>query len=146
MKRTLAILLLSLLVLNVSAQKKRCKNDFSPEKFQIELEQFITRNACLTPQEASKFFPLYNEMRDKQRSLNDEKKQLKRIKPVTEAECKKYIQEIDKIDLEVKQLQRRYHEEFMRMLPASKVYDIIKAEDKFHRQAFKRMADKVKKK
>ncbi|MDO4160579.1 MAG: hypothetical protein Q4D41_09000 [Prevotellaceae bacterium] len=146
MKRTLAILLLSLLVLNVSAQKKRFKNDFSPEKFQIELEQFITRNACLTPQEASKFFPLYNEMRDKQRSLNDEKKQLKRIKPVTEAECKKYIQEIDKIDLEVKQLQRRYHEEFMRMLPASKVYDIIKAEDKFHRQAFKRMADKVKKK
>ena len=30
---------------------------FSPEKFQAEMEQFITQEACLTPEEAAKFFP-----------------------------------------------------------------------------------------
>ena len=31
---------------------------FSPEKFQADMEQFITQEACLTPEEAAKFFPL----------------------------------------------------------------------------------------
>ena len=38
----------------------------------------------------------------------------------------------------MKQLQQEYHNRFMYILPASKVLKIIKAEEKFHRRAFKR--------
>ena len=42
---------------------------FDPERFEVELEQFIATDAALTPQEASVFFPLYKEMQTKQRFL-----------------------------------------------------------------------------
>lgn len=127
-----------------NAQKHSDKCGFSPDDFHARLEQFITRTACLSPVEASKFFPVYKEMREKQRVLHDEMMKYKRIKPVTEADCKRYIEQIDKLEIEIKQIQRRYHEKFLHVLPASKVYDVMKAEDKFYRQTFKRMADKKK--
>ena len=37
------------------------------------------------------------------------------------------------------QLQQEYHARFLTVLPASKVLSVIRAEEKFHRQAFRRM-------
>lgn len=141
-KRLLSILFCAMATLAVQAQKHNDKCQFSPEEFHAQLEQFITKSAGLTPKEASKFFPLYSEMLKKQRSLHDEQRNYKRIKPVSDSECKRYVEQMDKIDVEMKQIQRRYHTKFMQLLPASKVYDILQAEDKFYKQAFKRMADK----
>ena len=49
---------------------------------------------------------------------------------------------MDKNDIEIKQLQQVYHAKFLTFLPAGKVMRVIKAENKFHRMAFKRMAPK----
>ena len=92
---------------------------FSPEKFQADMEQFITQEACLTPEEAAKFFPLLREMHKKQRAIQMQIKKECKIKP------------------ELKNIQQTYHNKFFCVLPASKVYDVIKAEDRFHRRAFK---------
>lgn len=43
-------------------------------------------------------------------------------------------------------IQKTYHEKFLQILPAKKVYDILNAEDRFHRQMFKRTANKNHKK
>lgn len=144
MKRFIFIFFILLTLTKAGAQHKH--GTFTPERFQAELEQYITRKAGLTPKEASKFFPVYSEMLRKQRAVHEEIKALKRIKPTTDAECKKNIQRRDKFDIEIKQIQKTYHEKFMQILPAKKVYDVIKAEDRFHRQAFKRVADKARKK
>ena len=40
-------------ILPVSAQQK--SGGFNPKKFEADLEQYITTNACLTPQEAEVF-------------------------------------------------------------------------------------------
>ena len=37
----------------------------------------------------------------------------------------------------MKQLLKTYHEKFVKMLPATTVFKILKAEDKFHRQLIK---------
>ena len=42
---------------------------FNPEKFEAELEQYIVTEVCLSPRESAQFFPLYREMRRKQRAL-----------------------------------------------------------------------------
>ena len=54
-----------------------------------------------------------------------------------EVECKKCVQKRDVYELELKNIQQTYHNKFFCVLPASKVYDVIKAEDRFHRRAFK---------
>lgn len=111
---------------------------FDPKRFEAELEQYITIHASLTPQEASKFFPVYRQMMKKMRSCFDEMRRYHFVNPADERGCAEAIRRQDELDIEMKQLQQEYHNRFMYILPASKVLKIIKAEEKFHRQAFKR--------
>jgi len=41
------------------------------------------------------------------------------------------------MELELKSIQQVYHNKFLNVLSASKVYDVIKAQDRFHRRMFK---------
>jgi hypothetical protein len=111
---------------------------FSPERFDAEIQQFIVQEAHLTPQESAKFFPVYKEMQRKQRAIYDRMRQMGKVKPQDEAGCQKAIQEHDNIEVELKRIQQTYHNKFLDILPASKVYDVIKAEDHFHRRMLKR--------
>ena len=107
---------------------------FSPEKFQADLEQYITKEACLTPQEAAKVFPVYKEMQAKQRTVYERQRQLGFGKPADEKGCEKNIRQRDEYDLELKRIQQTYHNKFLSIISASKLYDVINAEDRFHRQ------------
>ncbi len=126
-------LLLMMCILNIQAQDNRNER-FSPEKFENDLKAFITKEASLTPQEAEVFFPIYSEMREKHRDLFEKQSKLSKTKPQDEKGCQKIIRESDAIDVEFKRIQQTYHEKFFKVLPASKVYDVIKAEDRFHRR------------
>ena len=107
---------------------------FSPEKFQADLEQYITKKACLTPQEAAKFFPIYKEMQSKQRAVYERQRQLGWVKPADEKGCEKVIRQRDEYDLELKRIQQTDHNKFLSVISASKLYDVLNAEDRFHRQ------------
>lgn len=146
MKRYLIILLLfgaSSLV--TFAQRHHGKHDFDPAKFKAEMEQFITTEACLTPQEASQFFPLFNEMLRKERALFDQISTLQRVKPATEQGCAEAVRTRDMIEIQIKELQQQYHNRFLKLLPACKVYDAQRAQHRFHRQMFKREVCKNRK-
>ena len=132
------MMLLAVASLNVAAQGH---NRFNPAKFKADLERFITVEACLTPREAAAFFPLYDEMNNKQRVLYDKMRELRRMKPIDEERCKKVIAEIDQLEIEIKQLQSNYHARFLSIISASKLFDVIKAESKFHRQAMRNAAN-----
>ena len=127
---------MSLLVaLTVAAQApKNQPQRFSPEKFQADLEQYITKEACLTPQEAAKLFPVYREMQAKQRGVFEHQRKLGWVKPADEKGCEKAIKQRDEFDLELKRIQQTYHNKFLSIISASKLYDVINAEDRFHRQ------------
>jgi len=137
MKRFSMILLSLAVVLGVAAQgaqQQQHPQKFSPEKFQAELEQYITKEASLSAQEAAKFFPIYKEMQAKQRVVFDRQRQLGWGKPSDEKGCEKAIRQRDEYDLELKRIQQTYHNKFLSVLPASKLFDVIRAEDRFHRQ------------
>ena len=106
---------------------------FSPEAFDAAMQDYITREAGLNVQEAAKIFPVYKEMMAKQREVFEKQRKMVRVKPQDEAGCLKAIKERDDYDLELKRIQQTYHNKFLELLPASKVYDILKAEDAFHR-------------
>lgn len=110
---------------------------FSPEKFQADLEQFITKEAALSKEECDKFFPLYREMQQKQRAVYKQMKALGMNKPADEAGCKQAVQKRDALELEQRRILQTYHNKFFTVLPASKVYDVIIAESRFHRRALR---------
>ena len=125
---------LSMTAQNQTENEKRQK--FDPAKFETQLEQFITKHADLSQQEAAAFFPLYREMRSKQRGYFEE---MRKFRHVDTSDDKKCREAIDKNDLEMKEIQKDYHGKFLKVLPANKVLKVIKAEEKFHRNAFQRV-------
>ena len=150
-QRRLFSVLLTVLVMMMPlaaiAQQKHQDNKqrkFSPEQFEQKLQDFITTEAHLSAEEAAKFFPLYKEMRQKQHQLMKSQRYDKRQKALSEEECRQRISDRDDTELKQKRIQKDYHRRFLEVLPATKVYDIIQAEDRFHRHMLREMRDKSK--
>ena len=137
--RTTVLMILMLCTFGVANGQHRKRPSFNPAKFEADLEQFITVNACLSPSQAASFFPVYRQMMKKQRALFDEMRRLRMINPKDNEACEEAIRKQDELDIQIKQLQQEYHGRFLMMLPANKVLSIIKAEEKFHRQIFRKM-------
>lgn len=137
--RTTVLMILMLCTFGVANGQHRKRHHFNPAKFEADLEQFITVNACLSPSQAASFFPVYRQMMKKQRALFDEMRRLRMINPKDNEACEEAIRKQDELDIQIKQLQQEYHGRFLMMLPANKVLSIIKAEEKFHRQIFRKM-------
>lgn len=135
MKKVL-LLFISLMSLTQASAQFGNMPKFDPQQFQANMEQFITTEAALSPKQAEAFFPVYREMQKKQRVLFDQQRRLRHIKPTDEAGCREAIQKSDDCELQLKEIQLQYHKKFMKILPASKVYDVLRAEEKFHRQIF----------
>lgn len=139
-RRCLMMLMMLLtLATTVSAEGRGKRPPFNPAKFEADLEQFITCHAGLSPREASKFFPVYRQLMKKQRMLFEEMRRYRHVNPKDNEACADAIRRQDELDIQIKQLQQEYHARFMLILPASKVLDVIRAEELFHRQMFKKM-------
>ena len=124
--------------LSVQMFAQGAQSKFSPEKFDAALQQFITKEACLTPQESAKFFPIYKEMQTKQRALLHRQRTIAKVKPSDNKGCEDAIRKRDETELELKRIQVTYHDKMLTVLSASKLYDVLKAEDRFFRQQMRR--------
>lgn len=142
MKRYLFILMMFMAVVCANAQQPQRNGAprFNPEKFVADLERFIIKEAHLTQQEATAFFPLMKEMFAKQRELFWKHRELERTVPRNDKEALALINDMDKLDIEIKKVQAYYHAKFLKVLPASKVLACIKAEERFKHVSMERMA------
>ena len=84
-------------------------------------------------------------MRKKQLAILGEERRCRYIDFNNDAACAEAIKRHDDNDINMKKIQKAYHIRFMKILPASKVFKIIRAEDDFHRQMFKRASRRDKK-
>lgn len=139
MKKVLLLFILLMSLTQASAQFGNMPK-FDPQQFQANMEQFITTEAALSPKQAEAFFPVYREMQKKQRVLFSEMRRFRHMDINDNRACEEVIEKQDKMDIQMKEIQQRYHVKFMKVLPAGKVFKILRAEEKFHRQAFKRVA------
>lgn len=74
MKQLIFILCLLATTFNMAAQQvgqQNKRHQFSPERYKQRLEEFVTKEAGLTADEAARLFPLLHEMQEKQRKNND---------------------------------------------------------------------------
>ena len=136
MKQWLFIALLCITSLGVVAQAQESRGDrhFDPQKFQQMVEQSLTAAASLTPEEAKAFFPLYNEMRTKQREMG---KQIRQLKKDASGDDKAYtstILRIKQLQVDMAELEQNYYKRILKVLPPEKLFKVMRAEDDFHRR------------
>jgi hypothetical protein len=134
MKKLLILLCLCLTATLAKGQERKA---FSPQKFQEELEAYITKEASLTSKEAEAFLPLFREMGTKQREVYRNMRKLGHDMPDSDEKCREIIKKRDCMDVKLKTIEQEYHNKFLEVVSPKKVFKIIKAEEKFYRGKLK---------
>ncbi|MBN1107431.1 MAG: hypothetical protein JXR66_04040 [Bacteroidales bacterium] len=108
---------------------------------------FFTQRLNLTPGEATKFWPLYNELQGKRAAIQTERAQLnRRVNQQPDklgdeeltAICDKLVElEVRESDLTVK-----FHEQIKRVLPPIKVFRFYRAENQFKTMLLKQLQER----
>lgn len=135
-KLVLSFLLLLAPCFLLNAQKNG-RGKFNPEEFKAKLESYVTKEAGFTQAEAQAFFPIYFEMKGKQRALQRQIFQLKKNAPqdgANDSEFAQTIQKIKDLGVEMAGLEVTYYKKMCQAVSPQKVYKAMCAEDRFHRE------------
>ena len=136
MKKTLIIFSLLIFSITLMAQPQQ-RGKFNPEEYKAKLESYITGEAGFTQSEAQAFYPIFFEMKGKQRGLQRKVFQLKQNAATANTNDNDYastIQKIKDLGVESAKLEVSYYKKMCQVVSPQKVYKAMCAEDKFHRQ------------
>jgi len=111
------------------------------EKIEAVRVAFITQKLNLTPDEAQKFWPVYNEYQDKLKAARKEFRQQPTIF-TTDKEAQDYLD----AELLLKQrefsLYKEYYEKIKKTIPVKKVAQLREAEEDFKKELLKQLQGK----
>ncbi|MDE6180420.1 MAG: hypothetical protein K2G02_04735 [Phocaeicola sp.] len=131
----------------MQAQDKK-KEGFSKEEFRSRQEAYLTQKAEITKEEAARFFPIYFELQDRKKAINDkawEQARKGKDPQATNADYEQIIEGIVKARIEAGKLDLEYLLRFKKILSPQKIYKLQRAEMKFHRDLLKIMHQPHKK-
>ena len=120
----------------------------SREEFRAKQQAFITQHAGLTKEEADKFFPVYFELQDRKKQLNDEAWDLLRKgkdEKTTEAQYGEILEGVYDARMSADRLDKNYLAKFKKILSYKKIYLVQRAEMRFQRELLKGMQRNDKK-
>ena len=95
-----------------------CDQHLSREEFRAKQKAFIIEQAGLNKEEAAKFFPVYFELQDKKKKLNEK---------------------VANNRIAADQLDKTYLGKFKKILSSKKIFLVQRAEMRFHREMIKGM-------
>lgn len=109
---------------------------FNKQEFRQRMQNYITKEANLTQEEAKAFFPIYNEYKDKQRQIHMSIGKLKKNTPQDNDEeaYKKCLMEMAKLNAEMAGLDSVYYKKICKAISAQKFFKILTIEDRMHRK------------
>jgi hypothetical protein len=131
------------------AQPKDKNHENRWEKFRAEKVAFLTSNLELSPAEAQKFWPVYNQLEKERWEAQKFRREME--ERVVEAEESMSEQKIKQLTREFAgSLQKEadllvdYNEKFLEILPPGKVLKLYKVENEFRMYMIKKFRDRRK--
>lgn len=95
---------------------------------------YITSRLALSPQEAERFWPLFNEMEEERERIFLKYDLERPADSISEADAARRIEQSFRLDEELLALRRRYYERFKQVVPASKIVKFPEADREFKRE------------
>lgn len=119
------------------------------EKLEALKVAYITKELELSPVEAQTFWPLYNELDDKMRSLRKQRRSNRlnnkeNQEALSDAELSKAIDRDLAIEQQELDLKKEYNERFKKILPIAKVAKLHQAEHGFRRELLRGAKDRTR--
>jgi len=148
------LLLLSILFLNsaqLSAQRPGGPPPPMTKEQREEIESmkiaFLTKRLELTPDEAKKFWPVYNQSSSEVESLREaRRKQHQEMRQNRENLSDKDYERIVDSEISFRQqeldIMKKYNVQYKQILPMKKVASLYKAEEDFKRELLEKMRDR----
>lgn len=141
---TLCLLLLSIFSF-AQTQGSRIKKD----KIRALKVSYITTELNLSPDEAAKFWPVYNTFEDKQMEIRKQKmksykgrKEENSLDNISEKEASSLLSQMESTDDDMYQLRKKFISNLKDIIPAVKILKLKKAEDEFSRKLLQQYRDK----
>ena len=107
---------------------------------------FLTQRMDLTPEEAQKFWPVYNqydkEIEAARKELRDLRKNVRGQGQLTEATASKAIDDAMAAFQRELDIRKRYAGEFKKVIGAVKTVELLRAEKDFNRELLKRLHER----
>ncbi len=150
MKRQILILLTGALIfLNLDAFTQDNSHESRREKYRTEKIAFLTSHLDLTPAEAEKFWPVYNQMEKEKWETQKARRELEnKVRDAEESLTEKEVIQLTRDYAGSMQqegeLNTKYNEKFLKILPPQKVLGLYKAENEFRMYMFKMYRDRSK--
>ena len=111
---------------------------------------YITDELKLTPEEATKFWPLFNAYEEKQKSFRKERIRsfmdqsgTSNIDKMTEKEAASILNDIENSEEDAFQNRKKFVASLKQILPATKILKLKKAEEGFNKKLLKQFRDKT---
>ena len=137
MRKVIALIVLLCGFMPVLWAADGCDQHLSREEFRAKQKAYITEQAKLTKEEAARFFPLYFELQDKKKMLNDESWHLMhkgKEDEITETQYGEINEKIVNNRIAADQLDKTYLSKFKKILSNKKIFLVQRAEMRFHRE------------
>jgi len=117
------------------------------EKIQAHKIAFLTQKLNLNVQEAQIFWPVYNELQQKQAKINKAKRERmrnfsERMSSMSDQELEKLADEQINDDLKLAKLKLEYHQKFKKVLSIKKLIRLYKAERNFKNNLLKKLKER----
>jgi Spy/CpxP family protein refolding chaperone len=149
MKKIIAftIILMVAATSTIYAQHSDKDHDNKWEKFRAEKISFLTNELDLTPEEAQKFWPVYNQLENERWEAQKQRRELEeQVREAEESMSDRKIVQLTRdyagsMQKEANMLVE-YNEKFLEILPPSKVLRLYKAENEFRFQMIKKFRDR----
>lgn len=117
------------------------------QEIKAQKTAYLTQQLDLSPEEAQKFWPVYNqydkEMEAARKEMRAAHKALKKDTEVTEAEASAAIDKEMSGRQKELDIRKKYVVEFKKTIGAVKTMKLGKAEREFHKELFKRVRDRM---
>jgi hypothetical protein len=149
MKKFMVLALVIFFTFNANAQKTDKDHKDRWEKYRSEKIAFLTTYLDLSPEEAQKFWPLYNQLENERWDAQKLRKEMEgkvleakenlpdhKIRQLTREFAASMKKEADMLVV--------YNEKFLEILPANKVLTLYKGESEFKMHMFKKFRDRHK--
>ena len=143
-RNTFALLLLFIGVASTAAQAQR-RSEEEIKKIQDAKVAIITNRLNLTPEQSTDFWPMYNEYSQKRREIHRAQRKIindKKAEGQNDESVLNNLKEVQELRQKELDLEKEYQNRFLKVITASQVIELYKAERTFNDMLIQRWKQK----
>lgn len=143
-RNTFALLLLFIAAVSTTAQAQR-RSEEEIKKIQDAKVAIITNRLNLTPEQSTGFWPMYNEYSQRRREIHRAQRKIindKKAEGQNDEAVLNNLKEVQELRQKELDLEKEYQNKFLKVITASQVIELYKAERTFNDMLIQRLKQK----